>query len=88
MKVRKMSEESRQSKRRSTIQEVRRRLSRALLQHPGVEGVGIEAAAGGGEQIKVYLREDTPELRSLVPPTVEEYPVVVEAIGRISPRTK
>jgi hypothetical protein len=83
-----MSEEAPQSKRRYTIQEAKRHLSRILLQHPGVWGVGIEAPAGGGEQIKVYLREDTPELRSLVPTTAEGYPVVVEAIGRISPRTK
>lgn len=69
-----------------TIQEAKRALSRQLLQHPGVSGVGIETAEGGGERIKVYLAEDDPALRSSVPATVDGYPVAVEVIGRIVPR--
>lgn len=70
-----------------TIQEAKRTLSRRLLQDPRVSGVGIAAADGGGEQIKVYLADDDPALASSVPADVDGYPVAVEVIGRISART-
>ncbi len=69
-----------------TIQEAKRALSRRLLRNPGVSGVGIETAEGGGERIKVYLAEDNPGLASSIPSAVEGYSVVVEVIGRIRPR--
>ena len=81
-----MAQAGDQSRPSTTIQEAKRTLSRRLLQHPGVSGVGIETAEGGGERIKVYLAEDDPALRSSVPPTVDGYPVAVEVIGRIVPR--
>ncbi len=70
---------------RGTIREAKRGLSRRLMRHPGVSGVGIESAADG-ERIKVYLAEESPELRALVPTIVDGYPVAVEIIGRITPR--
>lgn len=82
-----MSSDKRQPRSRKTIQVAKRGLSRRLLRHPGVSGVGIETAEGGGERIKVYLAEENPDLRQLVPATVEGYPVVVEIIGRVTPRT-
>lgn len=69
-----------------TIREAKRALARQLLRHSGVSGVGIEAAEGGGERIKVYLAEDDDGLRALIPPAVEGYPVVIEVVGRITPR--
>ena len=69
-----------------TIREAKRALARRLLRHAGLSGVGIEAAEGGGERIKVYLAADDDNLRALIPPAVEGYPVVVEVVGRITPR--
>ena len=68
-----------------TIREAKRGLSRQLLRHPGVSGVGIEAE-GDEERIKVYLAEENPALRALVPATVDGYPVVIEVIGRVVAR--
>jgi len=69
-----------------TIREAKRGLSRRLLQHPGVSGVGVTAAANGDERITIYLAEDSAALRALVPPTVEGYPTAVEIVGRITAR--
>ncbi len=69
-----------------TIREAKRALARQLLRHGGISGVGIEAAEGGGERIKVYLAADDDDLRALIPPAVGGYPVVVEVVGRITPR--
>ena len=67
---------------RKTIRAAKRSLSRELLQNPGVSGVGI-GHEPEGEYIRVYLAEDSPEVRSQVPDSVEGYPVVVETIGSI-----
>ena len=68
-----------------TIREAKRGLSRRLLAQPGVSGVGIGEVAGD-EQIVVYLAEDTPAVRALVPGEADGYPVAVEVIGPVVPR--
>jgi hypothetical protein len=67
------------------IREAKRALARQLLRHGGISGVGIEAAEGGGERIKVYLAADDHNLRALIAPAVEGYPGVIEVVGRIVP---
>jgi len=69
-----------------TIQQAKRAVSRRFLWNPGVSGVGIEATATGEEQIKVYLTVDDPVLVTALPASVDGYAVVVEIIGRITPR--
>ncbi len=69
-----------------SIQAAKRGLSRSLLRNPGVSGVGIVDAEGGHPSIMVYLREDSPQVRSLVPQAVDGYPVVVETVGPIQAR--
>lgn len=59
--------------------------ARRLLAQPGVSGVGIGEVAGN-EQIVVYLAEDTPAVRALVPGEADGYPVAVEVIGAVVPR--
>lgn len=66
-----------------TIDAAKRALSPELMQHAGVSGVGIVENDGGRESIKVYLRDDDPQVRAMVPHEVEGYPVVVETIGVI-----
>ncbi len=70
-----------------TIQAAKRELSRSLLQNESVSGVGIVDTDGGREGIKVYLREDNPQVRSLVPARVNGYLVVIETVGPIGTRT-
>ncbi len=53
------------------------------MRHAGISGVDIVEADGGRESIKVYLRDDDPWVRALVPRDVQGYPVVVETIGVI-----
>jgi len=65
----------------------KRELSRSLLQNEGISGVGIVSTEGGREGIKVYLRDDSPQVRSLVPDSVAGYPVVIETIGTIRATT-
>lgn len=62
-----------------TIKDAKRTLSRQLLQNPRVSGVGIE-----GDQIKVYLADDDPDLASSIPTAVDGHPVVIEVIGVIT----
>lgn len=62
-----------------TIKAAKRRLSRELLQNPRVSGVGIE-----GDQIKVYLADDDPELASSIPTDVDGHPVLIEVLGTIT----
>lgn len=81
-----MTEKSRRPRGRKTIQTAKRELSRRLLRNPGVSGVGIEGGDSSGERIKVYLAEEDPTIRALVPTVVAGYPVVVEVVGRIVPR--
>ena len=80
-----MASKGRTAKQGRTIREAKRGLSRRLLTQPGVSGVGIGEAAGD-EQIVVYLAEDTPAIRALVPGEADGYPVVVEVIGPVVPR--
>jgi hypothetical protein len=68
-----------------TIREAKRGLSRQLLKQPEVSGVGI-GEESGDERIVVYLAEDTPTIRALVPDQVAGYPVSVEVVGPITPR--
>jgi hypothetical protein len=70
-----------------TINQAKRKLSRELLQNPRISGVGIDTADDGGEQIKVYLADDDPDLASAVPPDVDGYPVATEVMGPITPRS-
>jgi hypothetical protein len=70
-----------------TIEQAKRKLSRELMQDPRISGVGIDTAEGGSEQIKVYVAEDDPDLVSAVPQDVDGYPVAVEVLGPITPRT-
>ncbi len=70
-----------------TIQAAKRELARSLLQNASISGVGIVDTDGGRESIKVYLREDNPQVRSLVPTMVKGYPVVIETVGPIQART-
>lgn len=70
-----------------TINEAKRKLSRELMQDPRVSGVGIDTGEDGEEQIKVYLADDDSDLALTVPPDVEGYPVAVEVLGPITPRT-
>jgi hypothetical protein len=80
-----MANKGRTVKQGRTIREAKRGLSRRLLAQPGVSGVGIGEAAGN-EQIVVYLAEDTPAVRALVPREADGYPVAVEVIGTVVPR--
>ncbi|MFN8536136.1 MAG: hypothetical protein U0232_01495 [Thermomicrobiales bacterium] len=68
-----------------TIREAKRGLSRQLLNQPEISGVGIGEVAGD-ERIIVYLAEDTPQARALVPAQVAGYPVAVEVTGPIEAR--
>jgi hypothetical protein len=68
-----------------TIREAKRGLSRQLLNQPEVSGVAIGEVAGD-ERIIVYLAEDTPKARALVPEQVAGYPVAVEVTGPIEAR--
>jgi hypothetical protein len=71
---------------RPPIRTVKRGLSRRLLHNPGVSGVGIDEDEKGKERIRVYVIDDSPQLRSLVPDMVDGYPVVIETVGHIRPR--
>lgn len=73
----------RQGGRRKSIRVAKQGLTGRLLGHPGISGVGIEGTRGGAERIKVYLSEDTPAVRSIVPDNVDGYPVVTEAVGSV-----
>ena len=66
---------------RDSIRVAKQGLTRRLLGRPGISGVGIEGGRGRGERLKVYLSEDTPAVRSIVPDSVDGYPVVMETIG-------
>ena len=84
-----MREGKRGSKVTGTIQAAKRGLSRRLLATPGVSGVGIGDDRDGNEHITVYVAEDSPDLRSSLPASVDGYRVVVEPVGPIrasSPR--
>jgi len=65
------------------IKAAQQKLSRDLLKYPAVSGVGIESGEAGNEQIKVYLADDSPKVRSLVPESVNGFTVVVEKVGKI-----
>lgn len=80
-----MASKGRTAKQGRTIREAKRGLSRRLLAEPGVSGVGIGEVAGN-EQIVVYLAEDTPAVRALVPGDADGYPVSIEVIGPVVPR--
>ena len=62
-----------------TVKDAKRTLSRQLLQNPRISGVGID-----GDQIKVYLADDDPELISSIPTDVDGYLVQTEVIGVIT----
>ncbi len=65
-----------------SIRGAKQALSRRLLGQPGISGVGIDTGPDG-ERIKVYLTQDSSEVRALVPSRVAGYPVVSELIARV-----
>lgn len=66
----------------TTIRGAKQALSRRLLGQPGISGVGIDIGPSG-ERIKVYLSEDSSEVRALVPERQDGYPVISELVGRL-----
>jgi hypothetical protein len=55
-----------------------------LLAIPGVVGVYVGTLEDRHTLcLKVMLAEDRPEVRRAIPPTIEDYPVVVEVTGEI-----
>jgi hypothetical protein len=58
-----------------------------LEQIPGGVGHGIGIGRSGEFVIKVYVENDTPEVRSAVPDSVDGTPVEIEETGRIVPLT-
>ena len=65
-----------------SIRGAKQALSRRLLGQHGISGLGIDSGPGG-ERIKVYLSDDSSEVRALVPESEDGYPVVSELIGRV-----
>ena len=66
-----------------SIKQIKRELSRELMQYPIVSGIGIETNLQGAEQIKVYLNADDDEFRKTLPDKVDGIPVIVEMIGPV-----
>jgi hypothetical protein len=67
----------------ATIQDVKARHSRQLLDAPGVVSVGIGLDPQGRETIVVGLDRPRPETQAALPTQLEGYPVRVEIIGAV-----
>ena len=70
---------------KQSIEEVLRTHTPALMAIPGVVGTYMGAADDGTLIIKVMVREDTEELRKLLPKQLGGYAVVIEETGEIRP---
>lgn len=66
-----------------TIQEVKARHEQDLMQLPGVVSIGVGRDAHGRPAIVVGLDKPRPETQSVLPQTLEGYPVRIEIIGPI-----
>jgi hypothetical protein len=62
------------------VQRVKAQHELALLDLPGVQGVGI-GDSGSDVVIKVYVDEATPAVTERIPREIEGVPVVVEQTG-------
>ena len=68
--------------RSSTIEAANAALTRALIDLPGVSGVGI-GACDGNPCLKVYVVRGDTEAVAEIAETFEGYPVVVEVVGEM-----
>jgi hypothetical protein len=64
------------------IGEVIQEFTERLMAIPGVQGVA-ESLCAGSPSITVYVVRSTPELLRRIPPTLEEYPVVIKETGAL-----
>lgn len=55
-----------------------------LFNHPDVWGVGV-TSVDGVLHLKVWVAQDTPEVRAFIPPVVDGLPTIIEVGGRPVP---
>lgn len=67
-----------------SIQEVKKKHEASLLALPGVVSVGIGSDKDGNPAIIVGLDGPRPETEALVPRLLEDYPVLVQIVGKIN----
>ncbi len=72
----------------ASIQEVKARHASRLLELPGVVSVGIGRNASGEPIIVVGLDQPRPETEARIPADLEGYPVSLQVIGKITPRSE
>ncbi len=59
------------------VRTAQRSLSRALAAEPRVVGIGVSSGDGGEPVLLVLVSDDTAELRTLIPASVDGIPVSV-----------
>jgi hypothetical protein len=68
--------------RSTNVNSVREKHESAIMQIPGVTGIGVgESGPRGDPTLKIYVDRMTPELRKRLPKELEGYPVVAEESG-------
>ena len=63
-----------------TIEEVQEAYTDAWMTIPGVVGTGI-GESKGKPCIRVFVLEETEELRKKIPSSIEGFPVILESTG-------
>lgn len=66
-----------------SIEDVKRKHEASLMKIPGVLGVGIGKASGGGRAIHVLVEEITHRVRETVPPMLDGFIVEVVRVGEV-----
>lgn len=61
--------------------EVKELRKKAIMEIPGVVGIGI--SRGSGNRINIYVKEKTPELLEKIPKVIDGLPVLVVECGEI-----